>query len=151
MPSTLRARVAIFVFTASLLIPALLTSLGGLTHVLTCEERVETPFTFQIVPGQDPILLSSQVIMRDDPPLLCEALSVDLTARSRSAERVAVDVPITNHSEDAWHGTVLLELAGTTFPVGVGEVPPGSTEVGTVDFQLDEGSYEVAGSLFIGP
>lgn len=151
MPSTLRARIAIFVFTASLLIPALLTSLGGLTHVLTCRERVEQPFTFQIVPGQDPILLSSRVIVREEPPLLCGALTVDLAARSLSADRVVVDVPITNHSDDPWHGTVLLELAGTTFPVGVGEVPPGSTEAGSVDLTLDEGSYEVSGSLFIGP
>ena len=151
MPSTLRARVAVLVFSGALLIPALMTSLGGLTHVLTCEERVETPFTFQILPGQDPVLLSSQVITRGEPSLLCGGLSVDLSARVESRHSVTVDVPITNRSKHVWHGSVVLRLGDTTFPVGVGEVRPGSTEVDTVTFELDEGTHEFSGSLFIGP
>ena len=150
MPSTLRARVALFALLGVFLIPVVISSLRGLTHVLTCRDPVETPFSLRIVPGAEPVLVSSQLLRRDEPRLLCGGLAVDMRARAVDG-RVAMEVPITNHSPHPWHGTVLMRLGATSLPVDVGEVPPGGMGTDEVVFDLAPGLHEVGGSLLIGP
>ena len=149
VPSALRSRVALFALLGSFLIPVFLSSLRGLTHVLTCEERVETPFTFQIVPGAEPILVSSGPLQ--SARTLCGGLSVDLLARSAGDNRIGIEVPIRNESRSPWHGTVLLKLGEISLPVDVGEVASGETESDTLIVDLDPGLHRVSGSLLIGP
>ena len=60
MPSILRSRVALAALIGVFLIPIVGTSMRGLTHVLTCEDQVETPFTVVIDEGAAPIVLSSR-------------------------------------------------------------------------------------------
>ena len=151
MPSTLRARVALFALIGAFLIPVFATTLRGLTHVLTCEETVRETFAFQIVPGADPIQISSGVIRRGEPQTLCGGLRVHLAADSRGPSRIALTVPITNESRHPWQGTVLLRLEQTALPVDVGRVEPGETRSDTLVFDLDPGLHEVSGSLLIGP
>jgi hypothetical protein len=141
--------VALFAIVGSFLIPVFLSSLRGLTHVLTCREQVETPFTFQIVPGAEPIQVSSPGDQR--PASVCGGLSVDLLARSAGANRIALEVPITNASRSTWHGTVLLRLGGIDLPVNVGEVESGETRSDTLVVDLEPGTHRVSGSLLIGP
>ncbi len=151
VPSTLRARVALFLLIGAFLIPVVLTTLRGLTHVLTCEETVREPFAFQIVPGADPIQISTGLIRRGEPETLCGGLSVQLSARSRDQHTIALQVPITNESPHPWNGTVLLQLGGTSLPVDIGSVEPGGTESDTLLLDLDPGMHELSGSLLIGP
>ena len=151
MPTTLRARVALFLLIGAFLIPVVLTTLRGLTHVLTCEETVREPFAFQIVRGADPIQISTGVIRRGEPQTLCGGLLVQLSATSRGEQRIALDVPITNRSPHPWNGTVLLQLGETSLPVDIGSVEPGGTETDTLILDLDPGMHELSGSLLIGP
>jgi hypothetical protein len=149
--STLRARFGLLALVGIFLIPLLLTALRGLTHVLTCERQVQTPFAFRVQPGAEPVLLSTGVIRRGEPETLCGGLLVQLSARSEAEDRIAVTVPITNGSPHPWNGTVLLRLGDTSLPVGVGSIRPGETQADTLVFRLDPGLHEVTGSLLIGP
>ena len=152
MPSILRSRVALAAMLGAFLIPVGMSSLRGLTHVLTCDERVATDFSLVISEDLPPEILSSQIITRDgEGEGLCGGLTVDMSARETASGRVAIEVPIKNSTRFAWRGTVLFKLEDTTIPLDIGSVPAGGIGTDTVEFGLDSGSYELSGSLLIGP
>jgi hypothetical protein len=150
MPTVLRSRVALLALLGAFLIPILMSSLRGLTHVLTCSESVRTPFTLFVREDAPPQAVTSTFIRRRDRGV-CGALSIELGARLVSRRELAMIVPITNNSPYLWRGTVELELDDISIPVSVGAVSAGSTESDTITFELDEGAHELSGSLLIGP
>ncbi|CAN5583792.1 hypothetical protein BH24ACT26_BH24ACT26_17190 [soil metagenome] len=150
MPSILRSRVALLALLGAFLIPIGMSSLRGLTHVLTCRDRVRTPFTLVIPEQGTPEAVTSTRIQRDEDEI-CGGLSLDLGTRVAGPERFAMVIPITNESEYLWQGTVELELDGTSIPVRIGRVASGATASDTVTLDLERGSHELSGSLLIGP
>ena len=166
MTSNLRHTAALFALFGVMLIPVATSTLRGLTHVLTCEEEVTTPFALIIQGRQEPTVISSTTIERGEVPpetpgeviqeplgRLCGGLSVDLTARTLGpgSGKVIMTVPITNHTEFAWQGTVLFQVGETSIPVDVGEVPPGGTGSDEIQLDLGPGDHDLTGSLLIGP
>ena len=165
MPSILRDRLALVALFATMLIPVGVSNLRGLTHVITCDEQVETPFALVVEPDEDPTVISATTIERgaegaaaeeeavpaEGGGRLCGGLSVDLSARTLGPERVQMVVPITNHTRFPWQGTVLFEVGSTPIPIEIGEIPPGETGRDTVTFSLGPGDHEISGSLLIGP
>jgi hypothetical protein len=152
----LRSRVALFLLVGSLLIPLRISTLDGLTHVLTCREQVDTPFSLVLDPHRAPIVISAMTFGREAAAVdrlgrLCGDLAVDLRARILSPDRFEMDVPITNNSRHPWQGTVLLRVGTTDIPVGIGAIQPGQTETDSVQLRPDPGQHEVSGSLLIGP
>lgn len=130
------------------------SSLRGLTHVLTCSDEVATPFTMIIPPEGPPQVVSSTRIERGGEETLCGGLDVDLRARGSGEASVEMIVSITNNTDSIWQGSVNLALEGarsTSIPVSIGSIPAGGTGSDTVEFSLNEGTHEVAGSLLIGP
>ena len=151
MPSILRSRLALFALMGIFLIPIGTSSLRGLTHVLTCRDAVEQPFTLVVPPNGPPELLSSLRITREKPEKLCGGLTMDARVSAAGEGKIAFELPIKNSTEFVWRGTVKLQLGQTSIPVDIGEIAAGDTESDTVTFDLDEGTHEVDGSLLIGP
>ena len=165
MPPILRDRIALAALFATMLIPIGISNLRGLTHVITCDEQVETPFALVIEPEQEPTVISATTIERGDVEeegtevaapaegagRLCGGLSVDLSAKTLGPERVEMAVPITNHTRFPWQGTVLFRVGSTPIPIDIGEIPPGATGRDSVNFSLGPGDHEITGSLLIGP
>ncbi len=156
MPSALRSRLALFALLGAFLIPIGMSSLRGLTHVLTCKQSAETPFTLITPEGLEPQLLSSTRITKEDDALLCAddeggGLSLNMGARSEGPGKVSMILPISNRSKFLWQGTVTLVVGGTSIPVDIGEIPAGETREDIVPLNLKPGSLEVSGSLLIGP
>lgn len=151
MPAILRSRVALLALLGAFLIPIGMSSLRGLTHVLTCSEEARTPFTL-IVPGAGsaPEAVTSTTLGRDGAGI-CGGLSLDLGTRAVSRDKMEMVVPITNGSEHVWRGTVKLVLDGTSIPVEIGEVEAGATETDSVTLDLERGSHDLTGSVLIGP
>lgn len=153
MPSALRSRLALFALMGAFLIPITVTGLRGLTHVLTCQQNAETPFTIEVRQDGPPKVTSSQRFERGDESGLCGGLMLDLRARG-DRQKVKMVVMITNNTDALWRGTVQLALKGptsVTFPVDIGEIPPGRTASDEVNMTLGTGTTEVGGSLLIGP
>ena len=150
MPPILRSRLALLALLGAFLIPIGMSSLRGLTHVLTCEEEARQPFTVIITDGQ-PEVLSSVRIGRNDTGRLCGGLSLETQARSLSETEIALIFPITNHTDKLWQGTVSAKIGSTTIPIDVGSVPAGETRNGTVEIDLQKGTTDINGSLLIGP
>jgi hypothetical protein len=158
MPSILRSRIALLALLGVFLIPIGMSSLRGLSHVLTCQEEAETPFQLLIPRKGDPILTSATGrITRDEPTALCaakkgeEGLSLEMGAKELGKRRIAMVTTITNQSGSPWRGTVKLLLGKTSIPVDIGEIPAGKSASDEVPFDLEIGEHEVNGSLLIGP
>jgi hypothetical protein len=151
MPSALRARLALIAVLGAFLIPIGMSSLRGLTHILTCEGQAETPFTLIIPPNGEAELLSSTLIQKDQDTTLCGGLTLNMGARAEGPGKVEMILPITNTSEFLWRGTVKVVLGGTSIPADIGEIPAGETRQDVLHFKLDEGAHELNGSLLIGP
>jgi hypothetical protein len=153
MPSALRAQIALVGMLACLLIPIGTSSLRGLTHILTCQEASAAPFSV-VVPREGlPLITSSNTITRENPTgELCGGLVLDIRMASRRAERAEMVFAITNRTEYGWRGSVRLKLGKTPIPIDIGEISSGETETDSVELHLDSGkSYQIAGSLLIGP
>lgn len=151
MPSALRSRIALFALLGAFLIPIGTSSLRGLTHVLTCNEEAEIPFTL-IVPEQgDPVIVSSRVIERGQPEGVCGGLVLDMAVGPSTQGQVLLRLPITNRTDFDWHGTVRVQLGNTVIPVDIGEIKAGETGADEVEVKVSPGELEVEGSLLIGP
>jgi hypothetical protein len=146
MAPILRSRLALAALLGVLLVPIRVSSLRGLTHVLTCRERTNVPFAVAI-----PNITSSQRITRNQPLELCGGLTLNLQVKPLSADKVQVALPITNHTKYAWQGSVSLNIGGTSVPVRIGSVKPGRTSTDSIDVKVPKGSDTIEGSLLIGP
>lgn len=153
MPSGLRSRIALFALMGAFLIPITVSGLRGLTHVLTCTQKAETPFTVIVKRDGAPTVITSSRLEKGATNELCGGLVLDLRARGQD-QHVQMIVLITNNTSSLWRGTVNLALEGQTsltFPVDIGEIPAGATAQDEIDMTLTPGATEVAGALLIGP
>lgn len=161
MPSSLRGRLALFGVLAVLLIPIATSSLRGLTHILSCEEQSDTPFSIDLTDSELPVLTSSQQIEREAPGAvkaqtppgeLCGGLVLNMHMTSQDATSAEVVLDITNRTAFGWRGTVQLQFSDVVIPVDIGDIAPGATESDQVTLSLEtERRYDLEGSLLIGP
>ncbi|MDP9223167.1 MAG: hypothetical protein M3P18_04810 [Actinomycetota bacterium] len=152
MPSVLRSRVALFVLLGALLIPISMSSLRGLTHVLTCQQEAKTPFTVYIPPTGPPLVAPSSRLTRGQATTLCGGLTLNMGAKVLSRTRIAMVLPIKNQTSYLWRGTVKLVLGRTSIPIDIGSIPAGTTRTAKVPFHVAGGTTDhIAGSLLIGP
>jgi hypothetical protein len=151
MPTGVRSRVALFALVGVFLIPIGLSSLSGLTHVLTCQERTPTPFALDIPAHGVPTISSSETLAQGQSNQLCGGLTLDLGVQQRGPGRVRIVMPITNHTRYTWRGSVKLLLGHTSIPLNVGSIRPGQTHSAHVDVRLDPGTHNIDGSLLVGP
>jgi hypothetical protein len=139
------------VLLGTFLIPIGMSSLRGLTHLLTCRDEAEIPFTLIVPEDGAPVIVSSNVIERDAPEGVCGGLVLDMGVGPSDPGRVQLRLPITNNTDYDWQGSVSLQLGDTTVPVDIGEIRAGETQSDTITVKVDPGELEVNGSLLIGP
>lgn len=152
MPPALRSRIALLVLLGTFLIPVGTSSLRGLTHVLTCRDATEIPFTLIVSKEGPPVIISSRSITRDTAEGVCGGLVLDMGVGPGSrAGKVQLRLPITNNTEFDWQGSVSLKIGSTFVPVEIGEIKSGETASDTISLKVDPGEVEVNGSLLIGP
>lgn len=151
VPSILKSRIALAALVGVFLIPIVTSSLRGLTHVLTCSEQVETPFTVIVEQGIDPMVLSAARLTAGGEQVLCGGLDVNFRAGAVGENQVELTIVVSNETSDPWRGTIDLALDRARVPISIGLVAAEGEEAETVVLNLDEGESEIAGSLLIGP
>jgi hypothetical protein len=151
VPSGLRSRIAVIALAAAFLVPIGTSSLRGLTHVLTCRDSAEVPFTLIRPESGPPVIVSSRTVTRDEPEGVCGGLVLDMGVAPAGDEHVQLRLPITNRTDFDWKGTVRLRLGTATVPIDIGEIRHGQTRVATVRMRAKQGQTELHGSLLIGP
>src|SRR5260370_38005808 len=142
---------ALIALLGAFLIPILLSSLQGLTHVLTCQQATNVPFTVQLPAHGQPTISSSAVITREQANGLCGGLRLDMRVGEEGANKVKIILPIANNTKHEWQGSVELELGGTTVPVRIGSIPAGKTPEDTIPLHLHPGTPDINRSPLIGP
>ncbi|MGQ0849954.1 MAG: hypothetical protein ACT4OP_12760 [Actinomycetota bacterium] len=150
MPPTLKARLALVVLFGVFLIPVGMSSLRGLTHVVSCTGEAVQPFEVDFSDPDSPILTGSAVVEAGDDPV-CGALVADLSVQSAGKNRLEVTVPIENRGTQPWRGTVNLEVGNVLIPIRIGVVPGGETRSETIVLRLPVGITGFSGRLLIGP
>src|SRR5947208_10083140 len=103
---------ALIALLGAFLIPILLSSLQGLTHVLTCQQATDVPFTVQLPENGQPTISSSSVITREQANGLCGGLRLDMRVGQERGNKVRIILPIANHTKYDWEGSVKLKLGG---------------------------------------
>ena len=151
VPAVLRSRLALLGLFGIFLIPLGLSSLHGLTHVITCRAGTRAPFTLAVPERGDPVVTSAATLTPDAAKGLCGGLVLDMAVGADRPGRVRVTLPITNNTRYTWRGSVKLVVRGASVPVSVGEIPPGETRADSVSVKIGPGDHEVDGTLLIGP
>ncbi len=142
---------ALIALLGAFLIPILLSSLQGLTHVLTCQQATNVPFEVQLPAHGQPTISSSLTITRNQAAGLSGGLHLDMKVGQESNNKVRIVLPIANGTKHDWQGSVKLKLGSTTVPVRIGSIPAGETRQDVIHFHVDPGIHEINGSLLIGP
>ena len=151
VPALLRPRLAVFILFGVFLIPVVLSSLQGLTHVVSCTREIARPFEVAVGDEDRPVITGSAVVEAGAAQPCGGALDVDVSVSARGPNEIAVTVPITNEGLTAWRGTVRLRVGNTIIPFQIGLVPAGETRSETIVLRLPDGTTGFSGSLLIGP
>jgi hypothetical protein len=151
VPALLRTRLALVALFVVFLIPVTQSTLRGLTHVLSCAERVDTPFQVVLLPDTEPIVTGSSVITAGEDSTLCGGLDVQIGAGPSESADIDVIVTVDNTSANDWFGTVELDVVGVRIPIDIGRIDAQSSEQREVALSLPEGVTEFGGSLLVGP
>lgn len=166
MVRSLRQRVALAVLLGVLLVPVVMSSLGGIGQLLVCEATVAQPFA--VAPGgQDgPLVTSSRTLDRDasDTPrfegtdeaaALCGGVSAEIAAEIVDPDTVRLVVTLVNSSELPWQGSI-----GVTADAGdvdvdlttsLGEVPAGGRRSDTLLLSVQDTQADIGGRILLGP
>jgi len=151
VPALLRPRLAVFILFGVFLIPVVLSSLRGLTHVVSCTREIARPFEVAVGDGERPVITGSAVVEAGAAQQCGGTLDVDVSVSARGPNEIAVTVPITNKGLTPWRGTVRLRVGNTVIPFQIGLVPAGETRSETIVLRLPDGTTGFSGSLLIGP
>ena len=150
VPVLVRLRFALIALFGVLLIPITLSSMRGLTHIVSCASGISKPFEVTFHDDGSPLLTGSSVVEAGIDPV-CRALRSNLSMRAAGPNRLEVTVPITNDGGEPWQGTVALLVGTVEIPVRIGLVPPGETRAETLVLNLPPGVTGFSGELLIGP
>ena len=93
---------ALIALLGAFLIPILLSSLQGLTHVLTCQQATNIPFTVQLPAHGNPTISSSSVITRNQANGLCGGLRLDMRVGAEGTNKVKIILPIQNGTKQPY-------------------------------------------------
>lgn len=135
------------------MLPVLWSSPRGLTHILTCEQKTQTPFTIVINQRLQPILTTSLKQTRGSGPAdsLCGGLSLDLQASASGPGTVTMRVVLTNRTPHPWRGTLAMNVGTLNLPLSLGRIGPGGIGTTSEDLHLLPGAHDLEGSLLLGP
>src|SRR5438309_3300826 len=111
---------ALIALLGAFLIPILLSSLSGLTHVLTCQQATNVPFTVELPPHGSPTISSSAVITRSQANGLCGGLRLDMRVGNEGPSKVKIILPIANHTRYTWEGSVKRKPGRVHGPIRIG-------------------------------
>lgn len=151
VPSALRSRLALVTLLGVFLIPITASSLRGLTHVITCRNAAEIPFTISIPAAGPPSITSAVRLERGAETEVCGGLRLNPKVGLAGPREVRVVLAIVNSTEFAWKGSAELHLGNTAIPVRIGRIAAGETESEALQVRVDPGTHELKGTLLIGP
>ena len=145
------AKLAVAGLLGSFLVPITTSTLGGLTHLVSCTAAVDQSFAITAVDSRRAVVIGSSDVVRRPPEGDCAAVEMNMIVRPDGRGFVRIAIPVANMSSRAFRTTVKLRLGDLRIPVPVGVVEPGQTITKELRIRLTEDLKVVNGTLLIGP
>ena len=153
LPPTIRrpAWWAVCLATA-LMIPLLSSSLGGLTHRVSCRTEFTPDFDVQAGGDTEAMVSSSIVLTRDSPatPPRCPGFSLDALVNPSGPTRLATSLSATNASTSSAHVTAQISVDGRYSYLPIGVLASGQTIQKTFVVNVPKGSSVLRARLLLG-
>lgn len=133
-------------------IPFVTSSLGGLTHRVSCR----TPYTadFDVLTnGAENAAVSSAIVLSKDAPLVkpaCPGFVVDAQVNPTGPTTLSVVLSSTNKSTKPAHATAALSVNGRTSFVPLGVLASGKTAEKTLVLHVPTGPSTFRARLLVG-
>lgn len=152
--SAFRRHAALACLFGILLIPLSVSSLGGLTQIVTCRDQASVPFTLGTSTTGHPLILSAESLVRRSPlGPACAGLSLSMSVGPASVGRVLVVLDFHNATAFSWAGAVALHLGSLQSAVPVGRIGANSTRRTRLLVLVGPASAgtSLSGRLLVGP
>lgn len=151
LPFSTTAKLAVAGLLGSLLISLSTSTLGGMTHLVTCTSAIDQTFSITAVDAKRAIVTGSAEVVRRPPKGECSAVDLNMVVRPDGRGYVRISMPVTNRSSRTWRASVKLRVGRLRIPVPIGSVRPGRTVSKELRIRLTKDLQVVDATLLIGP
>ena len=134
------------------MIPLLSSSLGGLTHRVSCRTEFTPDFDGLADGGAEAVVSSSIVLTRDAPATAprCPGFSLDALVNPSGPTKLATSLSATNASTSSAHVTAQVSVDGRNSYLPIGELGSGQTIQKTFVVNVPKGSSVLRARLLLG-
>ncbi len=139
-------------FATALMIPLLTSSLGGLTHRVSCRTAF-TPDFDVLADGTTKALVSSSIVLtRDGPttPTPCPGFSIDALVNPSGPTTLSTSLSATNASTSSARATAQISVGGKTSFISIGVIDSGKTAQKTFVVHVPKGPSVLKARLLLG-
>ncbi len=139
-------------FATALMIPLLSSSLGGLTHRISCRTEFSPDFDVLDEGGAEALVSSSIVLTRDAPATSprCPGFTLDATVNPSGPTRLSTALSATNASTSSAHVTAQISVDGRNSYLPIGVLGSGQTIQKTFVVNVPKGSSVLRARLLLG-
>ena len=136
----------------ALMIPLLSSSLGGLTHRVSCRTEFTPDFEVLANGGAKALVSSSIVLTRDSPVAAqrCPGFSVDAQVNPSGPTRLSTSLSAKNSSTSSAHVTAQISLGGRSSFMPIGVLASGQTMQKTFVVDVPKGPSVLRARLLLG-
>ncbi len=136
----------------AIVLPLLTSSLGGLTHRVSCRGAFTPDFEVTADGAAEPLIASAIVLTRDAPtePVRCAGFTIDARVNPVSASGVATVIAAANTSTKDAHATVEVTIGGRRSEIPLGVITSGGSLEKTITVHVPRGTSVLKARLLLG-
>ncbi len=134
------------------MLPLLSSSLGGLTHRISCRTEF-TPDFDVLADGSAKALVSSSIVLtRDGPatPPRCPGFTLDAQVNPSGPTTLSTSMSVTNAATSSAHATAQISVGGKSSYIAMGVLDSGQTTQKTFVVHVPNGSSVLKVRLLLG-
>lgn len=133
-------------------IPFVTSSLGGLTHRVSCKTEYTSDFDV-LTDGQSNAVVSSALVLTRDTATVqprCPGFGVDMQVNPAGRQALTVYLRATNASTNAAHATAMVSVQGDTSYIPLGVLAAGATDEKTIIVNVPGGTSTLRARILLG-
>ena len=136
----------------AIMLPLLTSSLGGLTHRVSCRGSYTPDFDVTADAATEPLIASAIVLTRDAPavPVRCSGFTIDARLNPVSPTAVAAVIAAANASTHDARATVQIRVGTKRSEISLGVLKSGSSLEKTITVNVPKGASVFKARLLLG-
>lgn len=136
----------------AVIVPLLTSSLGGLTHRVSCRGDYTPDFEITADGATEPLIASAIVLTRDAPsvPVRCVGFTIDARVNPVGPTGVATVIAASNVSTKDAHATVQINVDGQLSEIRFGVIRSGAEVEKMITVHVPKGTSVLKARLLLG-